>query len=74
MELAVVKELLAGYTTGKAIADHLVISAKTVQTHLSNVFYKWHVSSAIDVVLVAISEGMEIKTNWQQLREKRGGA
>jgi DNA-binding NarL/FixJ family response regulator len=71
MELAVTKALLSGHTTREAVAAYLVLSPKTVQTHLTNIFQKLHIASAIELVLVAISEGMEINTSWQQLTDKR---
>jgi len=70
-EMAVVKALLAGHTTNKAIAKQLMISWRTVQSHLTNIFAKLYLTNAIELVLVAISDGMEINTSWQQLTDKR---
>lgn len=71
MELAVTRALLSGHTTREAVAAYLVLSPKTVQTHLTNIFQKLHIASTVELVLVAISEGMEINTSWQQLTDKR---
>ena len=70
-ELAVVETLLAGHTTREAMASRLVLSPKTVQTHLSNIFAKLHIFSTVELVLVAILEGMPINTSWEQLRDKK---
>lgn len=70
-ELAVVELLLAGYTTNKAIAERMAISGRTVQTHLSKAFDKLHICSTVDLVLVAILDGMEISATWEQLRDKQ---
>lgn len=70
-ELAVVESLLAGHTTNKAIAERMAISRRTVQTHLSNTFDKLHICSTVDLVLVAILEGMEVSATWEQLKDKR---
>lgn len=52
-----VLKLLAEGKTNKEIAEALVISDRTVQTHLSNIFSKMDVSSRTEAVLVAIKRG-----------------
>lgn len=52
-----VLELLAEGKTNKEIAESLIISDRTVQTHLSNVFSKMGVSSRTEAVLEAIRRG-----------------
>ncbi len=55
-ELDVVRTLMQG-CSNKEIARHLVISERTVQTHLSNIFAKMQVTSRTEVVLAAINNG-----------------
>ncbi len=55
-ELEVLK-LAAKGMTNKAIADKLVISDRTVQTHFANIFRKLNVSSRTEAVLRALKEG-----------------
>ena len=43
--------------SNKEIARQLVISERTVQTHLSNIFAKMQVTSRTEVVLAAINNG-----------------
>ena len=52
-----VLSLLAEGKTNKEIAEVLVISDRTVQTHLSNVFNKMKVASRTEAVLTAIRRG-----------------
>ncbi|MDQ4075364.1 MAG: response regulator transcription factor [Chloroflexota bacterium] len=52
-----VLELLAEGKTNKEIAEALVISDRTVQTHLSNIFSKMDVGSRTEAVLEAIRRG-----------------
>jgi two-component system response regulator DegU len=52
-----VLELLAEGKTNKEIAESLIISDRTVQTHLSNIFSKMDVSSRTEAVLEAIRRG-----------------
>jgi DNA-binding NarL/FixJ family response regulator len=52
-----VLELLAEGKTNKEIAEALVISDRTVQTHLSNIFSKMEVGSRTEAVLEAIRRG-----------------
>ena len=70
-ELVVVELLLAGHTTNKAIAERMAISRRTVQTHLSKAFDKLHICSTVELVLVAILEGVEVSATWEQLRDKK---
>ncbi len=46
-----IAELLAARKTNREIADHLVLSGKTIETHLRNIFAKLGVSSRVDVAL-----------------------
>ncbi len=55
-ELDVMQALLRGYSN-KEIARELVISERTVQTHLSNIFSKMEVNSRTEAVLVAMRDG-----------------
>ncbi|HYN88375.1 MAG TPA: response regulator transcription factor, partial [Ardenticatenaceae bacterium] len=59
-----VLKLLAEGKTNKEIADALIISDRTVQTHLSNIFSKMDVSSRTEAVLVAIRRG------WLRIKEE----
>ncbi len=55
-ELEVLKFAAKGMTN-KAIADELIISDRTVQTHFANIFRKLNVSSRTEAVLRALKEG-----------------
>ncbi len=55
-ELEVLK-LAAKGKSNKEIADKLVISVRTVQTHLVNIFHKLNVGSRTEAVLHALREG-----------------
>ena len=55
-ELEVMKGLLKGYSN-KEIAQKLIISERTVQTHLGNIFTKLEVTSRTEAVLAAIRRG-----------------
>ena len=55
-ELDVMKLLMQGHSN-KEIARRLVISERTVQTHLSNIFAKMEVGSRTEAVLVALRDG-----------------
>ena len=47
--------LMQGYSN-KEIARRLVISERTVQTHLSNIFAKMKVGSRTEAVLIAMRD------------------
>lgn len=61
-EMDVMKALLRGYSN-KEIARELVISERTVQTHLSNIFSKMDVNSRTEAVLVAMRDGWIAQPN-----------
>lgn len=55
------KEIISCTVTGasyKMIADSLHISYETVRTHMKNIHFKLHVSSATELVIKALSEGI----------------
>jgi DNA-binding NarL/FixJ family response regulator len=52
-----VLQLLAQGLNNSAIAETLSISDRTVQSHLTNIFAKMHVSSRLEAVLAAIRRG-----------------
>lgn len=52
-EREVVSAILDGATTNRQIADVLVVSERTVQAHLSNIFTKLDVSNRTELVLLA---------------------
>ncbi len=55
-EMDVMKVLLLGFSN-KEIARQLIISERTVQTHLSNIFGKMDVNSRTEAVLTAMRDG-----------------
>ncbi|MCX7682412.1 MAG: response regulator transcription factor, partial [Anaerolineae bacterium] len=55
-EMEVLK-LAAKGMTNREIADELVISVRTVQVHLSNIFSKMGVGSRTEAVLLALKKG-----------------
>jgi DNA-binding NarL/FixJ family response regulator len=55
-ELEVVRALLQGQSN-KEIAHHLILSERTVRTHLRNIFAKLQVTSRTKLVLAAIHHG-----------------
>ena len=57
-ETDVMQMLLNGYSN-KEIARQLIISERTVQTHLSNIFNKLDVHSRTEAVLVAVRDGWD---------------
>jgi DNA-binding NarL/FixJ family response regulator len=56
-ELEVLEVIAQGRTSNREIADTLVISERTVQTHLSNIFSKMKVNSRTEAVLAALRRG-----------------
>lgn len=53
-----IMQVLAHGHTNKEIAEKLVISERTVQTHLSSIFAKLQVKSRTEAVLVAVRDGL----------------
>jgi DNA-binding NarL/FixJ family response regulator len=56
-EIEVLK-LLAGAASNKEMADHLLISPRTVETHLANIYGKLGVRGRTEAMLWAINEGL----------------
>jgi len=56
-EIQVLEVIAQGKTSNREIAEALVISERTVQTHLSNIFSKMKVSSRTEAVLAALRQG-----------------
>jgi DNA-binding NarL/FixJ family response regulator len=56
-EREVLKLIAQGYTN-QAIAEHLVISPKTVRNHISSIFSKLQVTSRLEAILLAKDAGM----------------
>jgi len=56
-ELEVLEVIAQGKTSNREIAEALVISERTVQTHLSNIFSKMKVNSRTEAVLAALRKG-----------------
>lgn len=56
-EIEVLK-LLAGAASNREIADRLIISTRTVETHLANIYGKLAVRGRTEAMLWAIREGM----------------
>ncbi|MBV9280543.1 MAG: helix-turn-helix transcriptional regulator, partial [Chloroflexi bacterium] len=50
--------LLAGAASNREIAERLVISPRTVETHLANIYGKLGVRGRTEAMLWAIREGM----------------
>jgi DNA-binding NarL/FixJ family response regulator len=56
-ELEVLEVIAQGKASNREIAEALVISERTVQTHLSNIFSKMKVNSRTEAVLAALRKG-----------------
>jgi NarL family two-component system response regulator LiaR len=56
-EIEVLEVIAQGKTSNREIAQALVISERTVQTHLSNIFSKMKVNSRTEAVLAALRKG-----------------
>jgi len=56
-EIEVLEVIAQGKTSNREIAEALVISERTVQTHLSNIFSKMKVNSRTEAVLAALRKG-----------------
>lgn len=69
-EMDVVRALLAGHTTNRAIAAHLVIDHRTAQTHLASIFSKLHISDRVELVLVAIQCGLPVTVTWHEITHR----
>jgi DNA-binding NarL/FixJ family response regulator len=52
-----VLELLSRGMTGEQVAEHLVLSAETVRTHVRNAMSKLHASTRVHAVAIALREG-----------------
>ena len=53
-----VLRLIAAGMSNQEIADHLVLSEKTVKGHVSNILSKLHLASRIQAALYALREGL----------------
>ena len=53
-EVAVIRAIMAGQTTGKELAKALGVSTRTIQTHLSNIYKKTGAYNKADLVLIAL--------------------
>ena len=60
-ELQILRLILAGYTN-KAIAAEVVISEKTVEFHLDNLYRKIAVRTRVLVGVWALQQGIEAET------------
>lgn len=60
-ELQILRLILAGYTN-KAIAAEVVISEKTVEFHLDNIYRKIGLRTRVLVGVWAIQQGIEAET------------
>jgi NarL family two-component system response regulator LiaR len=56
-ELAVLGRLAQGFSN-QEIADALVISERTVRTHVSNILSKLHLANRTQAALYALKEGL----------------
>jgi DNA-binding NarL/FixJ family response regulator len=69
-EKTVLKYLTQGWRTAR-IASELVISPRTVETHISHIFDKLGVTSRTEAVLYAIKAIQEIRINPEDARDDR---
>lgn len=53
-EVEVVGAILAGHTTNQQIAQRLVVTRKTTQTHLGNIYAKTGAQNHADLILMAL--------------------
>ena len=53
-EVAVIRAIMAGQTTGKELAKALGVSTRTIQIHLSNIYKKTGAYNKADLVLIAL--------------------
>lgn len=53
-ELEVLRAILNGYTANKELCRVLIISERTVQTHISNIFAQTGAMSKAELILMAI--------------------
>jgi DNA-binding NarL/FixJ family response regulator len=60
-ELEILQLVLAGYTN-KAIAAEILISAKTVEFHLENIYTKIGVRTRLMAGLWALQQGLMVET------------
>ena len=57
LEKQVMDMLVHGYTN-QEVAEHLVVSKKTIETHRANIFTKLHVHTRAELVRFAIQNGL----------------
>ncbi len=56
-EIEIIKLLAQGLSSVK-IAEQLIISKRTVETHIGNIFTKLNLDNRIKAILLAIQEGI----------------
>lgn len=53
-EIYIIRAILAGHTTAKAIGEFFEISPRTLQSHLSHIYIKTGAENKTDLVLMAL--------------------
>jgi DNA-binding CsgD family transcriptional regulator len=56
-ELRIVRAILDGHVSGRAVAEALGLSERTVRTHLHGIYQKLNIHSRTQLVLMALQEG-----------------